>query len=266
MNAAKALDSIDTTAGSVLLDLGGFKLPEDIRQIPNLNGITLDTSNIITPILGNPLDQAKGKSTTASSFFAGAKGGSLSFPIIEDPKEVFKLFLGKTDATLFFADLPTLGAQFEYKQTVPVFPGVNVNFGGNGGFGANLDFGFDTQGLFDAASSGNAADIFNKGFFVSPNSGFNLNLGFFAGGGVGIPGAAELSADIFIMVRWTSNLTIRRLGMVKSDRQKSYKTCRKELTAFSISRVKLKRVLKYPTNFCSFLRIALKLPDSQFRV
>ncbi|HAX80914.1 MAG TPA: hypothetical protein DCY88_35025, partial [Cyanobacteria bacterium UBA11372] len=198
VNAAKTLDSIDTAAGSVLIDLGGFSLPEDIRQIPNLSGITLNPSNIIAPTLGNPLEQAKGKSTTASSFFAGAKGGGLSFPILEDPKEVFKLFLGKTDATLFLADLPTLGAQFEYKQTVPVFPGINVNFGGNGGFGANLDFGFDTQGLFAAASSGNAADIFNKGFFVDANSGFNLNLGFFAGGGVGIPGAAELSADIFI--------------------------------------------------------------------
>jgi Ca2+-binding RTX toxin-like protein len=198
VNAAKTLDSIDTAAGSVLLDLGGFSLPGDIRQIPNLSGITLNPSNIIAPTLGNPLDQAKGKSTTASSFFAGAQGGGLSFPILEEPKEVFKLFLGKTDATLFFADLPTLGAEFEYKQTVPVFPGINVNFGGNGGFGANLDFGFDTEGLFAAASSGNTADIFNKGFFVDANSGFNLNLGFFAGGGVGIPGAAELSADIFI--------------------------------------------------------------------
>lgn len=198
VTAAKALDSIDTAAGSVLLDLGGFTLPEDIRQIPNLSGITLNPSNIILPTLGNPLEQATGKSTTASSFFAGAQGGGLSFPIIEDPQEVFKLFLGKIDATLFLADLPTLSAQFEYKQTLPVFPGVNVNFGGNGGFGANLDFGFDTEGLFAAASSGNAADIFNKGFFVDANSGFNVNLGFKAGAGVGITGAAELNADIFI--------------------------------------------------------------------
>jgi len=198
VNATKALDSIDTAVGSVLLDLGGFSLPEDIRQIPNLSGIALNSSNIIAPTLGNPLDQATGKSTTASSFFAAAQGGGLSFPILEDPKEVFKLFLGKTDATLFFADLPILDAQFEYKEKIPVFPAVNVNFGGNGGFGANLDFGFDTEALFAATSSGSAADIFNKGFFVDANSGFNLNLGFLAGGGVGLPGAAELDANIFI--------------------------------------------------------------------
>lgn len=197
VDATAALDSIDVNEGTALINLGGFSVSDDIRQLSDLSNVVIDAGDVISPAL-DPLTQATGQSATASSFFAGAQGGGLSFPILESPTEAFKLLLGKTDATLFKADLPSLAAQFQYTQSIPVFPGVNVRFGGNGGFEANLDFGFDTTGLFAAESSGNAADIFNQGFFVDPNSGLNLNLGFSAGGGVGIPGAAELSADIFI--------------------------------------------------------------------
>ncbi|MBD1867253.1 hypothetical protein H6F95_08060 [Cyanobacteria bacterium FACHB-471] len=198
-DVAKVLDSIDTDEGSVLIDLGGFSLPNaDIREVSNLNEISIDSNNIIAPS-GNPLQQATSQSTTANNFFAEAQGGGLSFPILESPTEAFKLLLGKTDATLFKADLPELSAGFNYSVDVPVFPGIFVKVGGEGGFGANLDFGFDTEGLIAAASpGGSASDVFNKGFFVDSSSNFKLNLGFFAGGGVGIPGAAELSAELFI--------------------------------------------------------------------
>ena len=51
------------------------------------------------------------------------------FPILQDPKSVFGLLMGK-DVDLFIYDMPNLDLGFTYTKSYPVFPGLNARLTG----------------------------------------------------------------------------------------------------------------------------------------
>ncbi|MHC1764378.1 MAG: hypothetical protein AB9869_08735 [Verrucomicrobiia bacterium] len=128
----------------------------DLRNIPNLNNVTLPTVD--------PADFSA-QPSTSQKFTAGVtKKGSIEFPILE-PSVIFGLLLGKP-ATIFTIELPELGFEFMYRQVIPIIGPLAGTFSGK--IGGNLDFGFgyDTLGITQFIATENPAYLLN-GFFMN---------------------------------------------------------------------------------------------------
>ena len=156
-----------------------------------------------TPAAGsaspNPQDDidssnATSKQKTASKNVLdkiGTTKGSFQFPLLTDPLSAVGLLLGK-DANLFSYDLPGLDLDFKFVRSIPVFPGLNVHFGGSVGAQTDFSFGFDTTGLrawADGNADGNldfqgdVLAIFD-GFYLDDNVSFDPNYAQIGGLGV----------------------------------------------------------------------------------
>ena len=111
-------------------------------------------------------------SETTKSFsngFAGHDFGDfISFPVFQDPSQIFGLLMGR-DATLIAVDLPPLDFKFTYSQYFPIFGPLGASITGT--LGATIDFGpfgYDTHGLreFFDSNFANPETLFD-GFFIS---------------------------------------------------------------------------------------------------
>src|SRR6185436_2983637 len=69
-------------------------------------------------------------SETTKSFSNGFAGHSfgdfISFPVFQDPSQIFGLLMGK-DVTLIALDLPPLDFKFSYTQFFPIFGPLGVS-------------------------------------------------------------------------------------------------------------------------------------------
>ncbi|MEM9643378.1 MAG: hypothetical protein AAF989_00180 [Planctomycetota bacterium] len=92
--------------------------------------------------------------------------GMFSLPILKNPASAINVLFGK-DVDLVRYQAPRLEARFDFSQSIPVpiFPAIQVTFGG--GFSAGIDFafGYDTAGIRQFASSGNPFDLLDGFFF-----------------------------------------------------------------------------------------------------
>jgi Ca2+-binding RTX toxin-like protein len=177
--------------GNAKINLGSFRLTGDIRQV----GFDL----------GQATTQITQAAQNITSFLAGQTGGSFgaldsgsgmtgqqiiqditvgnpifSVPILSNPIDIFRLFLGADDVDLFTLDLPPLNLSFGSFDaagnpvdlvtllSIPVFPGVNVSLGGAIQVVLDTAIGYDSRGLAQFADSGftNFGSIFN-GFYIS---------------------------------------------------------------------------------------------------
>jgi Ca2+-binding RTX toxin-like protein len=181
------------------INLGGFSfsLP---TSAPGLSGIVLLASNIVPPSV-SPLNQAQG---VQKQFFTGGPGDNagLSFPLLEDPKSVFGLLLGK-DVDLVEFDMPRLNVQFSYHQFFPIIGPLGAQITGTVGATAKFGFGLDTYGFThgegvlggfyvkDLDASGN--DVPEVQFYASITAGVELNI---AVASAGIEGGIFANIDL----------------------------------------------------------------------
>src|SRR6185436_3463595 len=151
--------------GALIIPFGDFVIFDrsaGAGHMPDLSDIGFDRDSIPLPdtsgfdfgsVLGG-LDTSgdtTGHSETTKSFSNGFAGHSfgdfISFPVFQDPSQIFGLLMGK-DATLIAIDLPALDFKFSYTQFFPIFGPLGVSI--TGSLGALIDFGpfgYDTLGL-----------------------------------------------------------------------------------------------------------------------
>jgi len=169
-DVAELVKSIPEMASSLWIDLGAFSVAADAaRRLPGEAG-ALEPVDPSPPLTGireqmETLDSGRAKQWTSDLHSGG--GGSISFPLIENPLTAFSLLLGN-DVDLFLFDMAPLGVDFSYSRYFPIppFPIVGAEIGGRVFATADLAFGFDTSGMRKALDTGDWLDVFT-GFFIS---------------------------------------------------------------------------------------------------
>ncbi|HEV8292874.1 MAG TPA: hypothetical protein VGP94_13160, partial [Tepidisphaeraceae bacterium] len=130
--------------GQYFLDLGRFSLAgSDTRTLPNLSGVSLSDINpaniqagltaIGNAIGGDVGSKVAGFLSNAASSALGGGGGldgsGLHFPILENPAEAFKLFLGQ-HPLLFSFGLPELNINYDFNEFFPILGPLGVRLQG----------------------------------------------------------------------------------------------------------------------------------------
>ncbi len=127
-------------------------------------------SEDVKPVTGSRASnsQSRIKSITDAGF---------EFPLIDDPTQVFQLFLGQ-DVDLIRYEVPRLDFEFDISKYFPIIGPLGATLSGNIGAAAQFSFGYDTRGLRQ----------FVENDFDDPTLAFN---GFYVGdldsNGVDIP-------------------------------------------------------------------------------
>jgi hypothetical protein len=166
----------------------------------NLNRLSgtgfINLGSFASNTLGTISNPVLTPTTTSSSALAPLGKTSLAFPIFSGTN-AFQLLLGNPNTELIKFTLPGLSVQTGGKLNFPVWPGVNIGFGGE--IGAKLSstsYGFDASGLLKFRNSNNFENIF-EGLYIEANRNnypaFSLNSKLFAsieaGINLGIVGA-----------------------------------------------------------------------------
>ena len=165
--------NIEIVLGSYELDLSddNFDAEEgeagfDAAQ----NGVRNNSSSSGTGTTEDRISSANTDDDTKALLTRLATNEVYQFPIFTDVEEVFGLITGKSDVTLFQADLPELSVGGEV-EVVYGFEGLfDITFEGLVNVAANLGFGFDTQGFSDWADAGYALDksyLIFDGFYLT---------------------------------------------------------------------------------------------------
>ena len=141
----------------ILISFGNFEIGGDMR--------TAGASKTSAPISSGPVSDPNKTPASSVTKKIGTTKGSFRFPLLTDPSLAFGLLTGK-DVTLFIYDLPKLELEFEYIKSFPIFPGLNVRFGGNVKATTNFSFGFDTRGINE----------WRKGWDLSTSDGDGLDF------------------------------------------------------------------------------------------
>ncbi len=157
------------------IELGGFSPDFDIRDLSvNLKQYEIKeediqkVTNAIEQLEEIELETPELSQKTFSTVLTG--NPKLTFPILEDPKAVFNLLLGKENTELFKLDLGTIGAGAGTKFTFgPIYGPIFATLTGEVGAAANLTFGYDSYGLEQFSESGDPSQIV-QGFFVETSS------------------------------------------------------------------------------------------------
>ena len=85
--------------------------------------------------------------TDASSAAATPDSSPISFPIIDDMSGQLANFIFGGNAEIFAWNIPDFRASFDFRQSFPVFPPLNVTLFGGVDFTTNFDLGYDTRGI-----------------------------------------------------------------------------------------------------------------------
>ncbi len=169
------ITGLPADASGIWIDFGSFDIDSALarrsgdasgarRGNPQLKPINLEIPTT------EPMNQIGNSSPSGGKWvdnLAGAKQGSLRFPLIESPFTAFQYLLGN-DIDLFVYDAPTLGVDFTYSQFFPVppIPILGAEIAGRVYATADFQAGFDTTGLRRFGETQNFLDVFD-GFFVS---------------------------------------------------------------------------------------------------
>ena len=157
------VNSIPTDADGLEIPFGDFAIFDraaddpngdgdfDLGQLANSKKDAAPTTTAPLPEATNDPNSTKGK---AAGFLEGLKSnGSLQFPFLSDPSQVFGLLTGG-DIDLFEFVLKPLGVEFEYSQFFPIIGPLGASISGSFSAVAKLAFGFDTSGINQFAETG----------------------------------------------------------------------------------------------------------------
>ncbi|HEY4634774.1 MAG TPA: calcium-binding protein, partial [Candidatus Limnocylindrales bacterium] len=123
----------------------------DLIELPDI-----DAGDIAGALDG--LAGAPGSSQQSAEFTNGMADGDfgdfISFPIFQDPSQIFGLLMGN-DISLIEIDLPEFSFQFTYSQFFPIYGPLGVALGVSAGIVIDPPaFGYDTLGLRNFFDSG----------------------------------------------------------------------------------------------------------------
>ncbi len=200
---------------SININVGSFTLGGDILGDSSTSGAggekwqpssSLQTDTRNRQSLANTSSSSSGsKNDELIKGINGGDKGGFDIPLLTSPSSALGLLLGK-NVDLFIYDLPDLELGFDWRQSYPVFPGLNANIGGGVGLDVNFSFGFDTRGVQQLIDGGSVDDIFN-GFYFSDNWVTDVNgtiidnaeitatASLIAGASLGIGGLVEAGVE-----------------------------------------------------------------------
>ena len=159
------VNSIPTVSDTVYIPMGSFDLlGTDPRNEEDLQDVTPNVTQQVDPMM--ELEMAD---MEAKGFYDEMHDIGIFLPIIEDPSQLFGLFLGQ-QVDLFLYDMPELKFEVPFPiirigPVIPPYP-VFVSFTGAVGVRIDLGFGFDTSGWEIYQETNDVLDIFS-GFFIS---------------------------------------------------------------------------------------------------
>jgi len=206
-------------AGALLINFGDFtivggtaSLTTDITN-PNFKFGKQGSGGALDGLLGsnnkNSLDfdsllagatgGSSGSKKTMQDLKGGNAGGGFSFPIFDDPSQIFGVLMGQP-ATLVAYDMAPLVFEFEWSAFFSIFGplgvSVNVEFGAD----IDFDFGYDTLGI----------QQFVEGGFKNPQALLN---GFFVGDLIDGKDVAEVELFGSLWAAAELNLGVARAGV-----------------------------------------------------
>ncbi|MCX2973495.1 LEPR-XLL domain-containing protein [Halieaceae bacterium IMCC8485] len=204
------INSIPTDAGGLEIPFGDFAIFDrtagdangggdfDLGELANNKKDVAPTTTAPLPEAESNPNSTKGK---AAGFLEGLKSnGSLQFPFLSDPSQVFGLLTGG-DIDLFEFVLKPLGVEFEYSQFFPIIGPLGASISGSFSAVAKLAFGFDTSGINQFAETGfsDPGLIFN-GFYLDDYYGTDAEV-------------PELELDLALAAAAELNLGVAKGGV-----------------------------------------------------
>jgi Ca2+-binding RTX toxin-like protein len=181
----------------------GFKLADKADElIGKVSSRIGDLKGEIGSLSADP-GSANAHARDALTSMFGGKGSAgkgdrgFSFPLFDNPSQIFYLLLGKqSDLALVEYRLPVLDFSFEYSQFFPIFGPLGVSIFGTVGLTIDMGFGYDTRGIREFIDSkATHPELLVDGFYLTDldTSGNDVpELTFY--GGIGA--AAELNLGI----------------------------------------------------------------------
>ena len=185
-NIITIINAIPAEADNVIIVFGSFPVFDRVGgMMPDLTNPGFDISNpatsgFDTPTLegfdfGSVLNAPDGPASKpgaadtadfVSNLDSGGFGAEFSFPILNDPSQIFGLLLGR-EATLVAVDLQPFIFEYVYSNFFSIIGPLGVSLNGRIGVNIDLAFGYDTLGVRRFAEGGfrNPSVLFD-GFFV----------------------------------------------------------------------------------------------------
>ena len=195
-------------SGNIVINFGDFNVNSligDVRGMSSLSTAPINTANLPSFTSLSSQLSSQGASSEQQSFTHGITGGSIQFPILDDPAGIFELLMGRTVNLMTF-NTPTLAFGFSYNQVFPIFGPLAATLGGNVSASIQFQFGYDTYGIQEFAHADFAPSAIPDlldGFYAVTNGAPNvvLNAGITAGAAVSIGVAsAGVEGGIFATV------------------------------------------------------------------
>jgi Ca2+-binding RTX toxin-like protein len=166
--AATFIETVDSVSDTIAalgavtetsrVSLGGFTVDDaDKASFLGATSASAGESAInTTAATANPSQNISADPATSSvsETYSGVTGGSLSFPIFEDPTGVLVDLLFGGNPNLVYWDMPDLVAGFKLSQSFPIFPPLFVKFFGGFEFTTDFALGYDTRGIRQAMEGG----------------------------------------------------------------------------------------------------------------
>jgi len=158
-------------------------------------GVLKDIKDKMLTKLGDTGGSTFGKKDDDSSKNEKESKGLWTFPIIQDPSQIFGLLMGR-DATLVHYTMAPLSFNFDWSQYFPIVGPIGARVGVNLGADIRLAFGYDTAGIREFVSHDfkKPLDLID-GFYVDDNYGGNIDVPEVSLHG-GLTAAAELNLGI----------------------------------------------------------------------
>jgi Ca2+-binding RTX toxin-like protein len=169
-------------------------LTQNLDRLSGSNYINIGSFSTNTQgVISSPTNISPKNDSYYNSIINQVGSSSLTFPIF-DGNNLFDLLLGKSDTDLIKFTLPGLNVKTGGSITFPVWPGVDVGFGGEiGAVIPTTVYGFDASGLLKYKNTGNFDNIFEglyigagdrnnyPGFYLNSRLFLNIEAGFNAG-------------------------------------------------------------------------------------
>jgi len=187
-----------TAQGNQAAVLSGSAAGAKVETTSLLNGLDGKAKTAIDKLLGNDASQFNKKDDgVAGSDSEKEKTGSglWTFPIIQDPSQIFGLLMGR-DATLVHYTMAPLVFSFDWSQYFPIVGPIGARVGVNLGATIQLAFGYDTAGIREFVNHDyrKPLDLID-GFYVDDNYNGNIDVPEVALHGE-LTAAAELNLGI----------------------------------------------------------------------
>ena len=138
------VDTLNTAKSETIkVDFGKFILSKDLLSNKSATVDQSAAGKKKPDLAAQTNDNPKASNFTKK---IGTTPGSIEFPLLQDPASILGLLTGR-DADLFRFDMPDLDLGLGYRQSFPLFPGLNAVLSGNINAKTDLSFGFTSAGI-----------------------------------------------------------------------------------------------------------------------